>query len=94
MTKTYYDQFKRHPERDGDMKNLRITGNLRTLEIGLSLYNNSNIYLDRKKEVIDELIKQCKQYIMTNPQLQYKKLSRYNKIKKDIYKILKEYNII
>ena len=42
------------------MKNLRITGNLRTLEIGLSLYNNSNIYLDRKKEVIDELIKQCK----------------------------------
>lgn len=94
MTKTYYDQFKRHPERDGDMKNLRITGNLRTLEIGLSLYNNSNIYLDRKKEIIDELIKQCKQYIMTNPQLQCKKLSRYNKIKKDIYKILKEYNII
>ena len=94
MTKTYYDQFKRHPERDGDMKNLRITGNLRTLEIGLSLYNNSNIYLDRKKEIIDELIKQCKQYITTNPQLQCKKLSRYNKIKKDIYKILKEYNII
>ena len=58
------------------------------------LYNNSNIYLDRKKENIDELIKQCKQYITTNPQLQCKKLSRYNKIKKDIYEILKEYNII
>lgn len=94
ITKTYYNQFKRHPERDGNMKNLRITGNLKTLEIGLRLYDNSNIYLDRKKEIVDELIKQSKQYIITNPQPQCKRRSSYSKTKKDIYKILKEYNII
>lgn len=42
------------------MKNIRITGNLKALKTGLVLYNNSNIYLDRKKKIVEELIKQSK----------------------------------
>ena len=94
MTKTYYDQFKRHPERDGDMKNLRITGNLRTLEIGLSLYNNSNIYLDRKYIILNQLIEQSCAFIYQNPNSKSKKQSKYITTKNKIIKILKEYNII
>lgn len=95
ITKTFYCQHKRHPERDEQMKNLRITGNLKVLRIGLKLYDNANVFLDRKKDKILRLLQQSKEYIIQNPKKDtVKKISSYEKAKKHIIEILKEYNKI
>ena len=62
ITKTKYKRSKRHPDRDGEMKTIRITGNNIVLNILNNLYLNSNVFLDRKYEKYIEAVKYMELY--------------------------------
>lgn len=77
---------KRHKNRDGNMINFYITGNLVTLKILILLYQGTDFYLDRKQESLKKLLIILKNYYIYSPIIEKGKGIATFKKYKEIFK--------